>query len=104
MEHGLCTFHSGAIDLARRHAREAVLGPQAGRAASDALEARAYAALDELLSSPSATARVAATKFALDRLTANSPAGLEAAKNALWLDLQEQKRGSCRRRGTSSPA
>ena len=34
---------------------------------------------------------LAATKFALDRATANSPADLEAAKKALWLDQQAQQ-------------
>ena len=54
------------------------------------LEARAYAALGELLDSGSATARTQAVRYTLDRLTANSPACLEAAKKALWLDMQEQ--------------
>jgi hypothetical protein len=44
-----------------------------------------------LLSSGSATARAQAVKFTLDRLTANSPAGLEAAKRALWLDQQAER-------------
>jgi hypothetical protein len=92
VDDGLCTFHSGKLDLAE-------LGRRGGRArgagkkeeqASDRLEARAYTALDELLTSGSATARVAAAKFSLERLTANTPAGLEVAKRALWLDQQEQ--------------
>jgi hypothetical protein len=89
---GFCTFHSGQLDLAE-------LGRKGGRArgrkrdesAGDKLEARAYTALDELLSSGSATARVQAAKYALDRLTANSPTGLEAAKKALWLDQQAER-------------
>ena len=40
------------------------------------------------MTSGSATARAQAVKFALDRLTANSPAGLEVAKRALCLDQQ----------------
>ena len=87
---GLCTFHSGAIDLAEA-------GRKGGRARgkkqepADRLEALATTALEELLSSGSATARVQAAKFALDRLTANSPAGLEVAKRALWLDQQAER-------------
>ena len=85
------------------------LGAAAGEArgrkqkehASDQLEARAYAALGELLDSGSATARTQAVRYTLDRLTANSPAGLEAAKKALWLDIGRSRR--CRRRGPSSP-
>jgi hypothetical protein len=76
----------------------AELGRQGGKArgrkkkdrASDKLEARAYAALGELLDSGSATARTQAVRYTLDRVTANSPASLEAAKKALWLDMQEQ--------------
>jgi hypothetical protein len=90
---GFCPAHAGG----GRDMRE--LGRQGGKArgckkeerAGDALEARAYAALEELLSSGSATARVQAAKFALDRLTANSPAGLEVAKRALWLDQQAER-------------
>jgi hypothetical protein len=89
---GYCTSHSPATNMAE-------LGRLGGKArgrkrdesASDALEALATKSLTELLSSGSATARVQAAKFALDRLTANSPAGLEAAKRALWLDLQAER-------------
>jgi hypothetical protein len=88
---GLCVFHSGTIDLveAGRRGGEA-RGRKQKEHASDQLEARAYAALGELLDSGSATARTQAVRYTLDRLTANSPAGLEAAKKALWLDMQQQ--------------
>jgi hypothetical protein len=91
VDDGLCMFHSGKLDLAE-------LGRRGGQArgrkkeeqASDRLEGLAHVALEELLSSGSSTARVAAAKYALDRLTANGPAGLEVAKRALWLDQQVQ--------------
>ena len=88
---GLCVFHSGTIDLveAGRRGGEA-RGRKQKEHASDQLEARAYAALGELLDSGSATARTQAVRYTLDRLTANSPAGLEAAKKALWLDTQQE--------------
>ena len=92
VDRGLCVFHSGKLDMSAIGKRGGLArGRTKEEHASDQLEARAYAALDELLSSGSATARVAATRFALDRLTANSPAGLEAAKRALWLDQQAER-------------
>ena len=106
VDRGLCVFHSGKLDMS-------AIGKRGGQArgrkkeehASDQLEARAYAALDELLSSGSATARVAATKFALDRLTANSPAGLEAAKQRpVARSAGGSGSRSCRPRGRSSSA
>lgn len=91
VERGFCLVHCGRLDLAE-------FGRRGGRArgrkqkehASDQLEARAYTALGELLDSGSATARTQAVRYTLDRLTANSPAGLEAAKKVLWLDMQQQ--------------
>jgi hypothetical protein len=56
------------------------------------LEGLAHVALEELFKDTdgSATARAAAAKIVLGSLSANSPAGLEVAKRALWAEQQQQ--------------
>jgi hypothetical protein len=85
---GLCTFHSGAIDLAEAgrkggRARGARKPEQRG----DQLESLAHTALEEMLrsSSGSATARAAAVRIAL---SSAAPYGAELGKKAAVAELQ----------------
>jgi Family of unknown function (DUF5763) len=87
VERGLCTFHSGAIDLA-------AAGRQGGKArgrkkeeSADRLQGLAETALEEMLrsSSGSATARAAAARLVLDRIPA---ASADLARRAIYAEQE----------------
>jgi hypothetical protein len=73
------------------------LGRRGGKARSkkkepaDRLEALATTALEELLSSGSATARVQAAKFALASIGASSTGALKLAKKALAAEYEAER-------------
>jgi hypothetical protein len=87
---GLCLFHSGRLDLAE-------LGRRGGKARgkkqqpTNRLEALATSALEELLSSGSATARVQAAKFALASIGASSTGAVKLAKKALAAEYEAER-------------
>jgi Family of unknown function (DUF5763) len=91
---GLCTFHSGKLDLAE-------LGRRGGQArgrkkeerAGDKLEGLAHVALEQLLTDAggSATARAAAARLVLDKVAGSSTGAVELAKRALWAKQQAER-------------
>ena len=93
VEDGLCTFHSGKLDLAE-------LGRRGGRArgvgkkerAGDALEGLAHQAIEKLLTgSGSATAQAAPARLVLDKIAASSPYSAELAKRAMYAEIQAER-------------
>jgi hypothetical protein len=91
---GLCTFHSGKLDLAelgRRGGRARGVGKKEERA-GDALEGLAHKAIEKLLTgSGSATAQAAAARLVLDKIAASSPYSTELAKRAVYAEIQAER-------------
>jgi ATP-dependent Lon protease len=89
---GLCTFHSGKLDLAELGRRGGKARAKKEEQPGDKLEALAHAAIEKLLTgSGSATAQAQVAKLVIDRISSNSPLSAELARRAIYAEQEAQR-------------